>query len=142
MFLAIFQTYCVGLAPNLLLRFQWHIEKHFALIIVDDRHHKLGLHLRLIEAWEGSPGIGWLEVCCCQPPSNITMMNELLTMLCSFTCLSLPYLCKLKDRSPPVTGRVRIQILIEQRTFSQASLAYLWPGRPVLSEGIPIFCKW
>ena len=73
MFLAIFPTYCVSLTPNLGLSLQWHIEEHFALIIVDDRHHKFGLHLGLIEAGEGSSGIGWLEVCCCQPPSNIEM---------------------------------------------------------------------
>ena len=75
MFLAIFETYCVSLAPNLLLRFQWHIEEHFALIIVDDGHHKFGLQLRLIEAREGSSGVGWLKVCRCQPPRNIEMSH-------------------------------------------------------------------
>ena len=45
-----------------------------------DRHHEFGLHLGLIEAREGSSGIGWLEVCCCQPPSNITMDVTLLKL--------------------------------------------------------------
>ena len=139
--LAIFQTYCVSLAPNLWLSFQWHIEKHFALIIVDDRHHKFCLQLRFIEARECSSGIGWLEVCCCQPPSNITMWqcdiaNNILRW---FTFLGRLYLCKLRDRSPPVTGRARIQILNEQKTSSPAPLACQWPGRLALSRDIPIF---
>ena len=143
MFLAIYQTYRVSLAPNLWLSFQWHIEKHFALIIVHDRHHKFCLQLRFIEAREGSSGIGWLEVCCCQPPSNSEYYDVIVTLRtkCCFTFLFLLYLCRLKDRSPPVIGRARIQILIEQKTFCPVSLACQWPGRPALSEGIPIFCK-